>query len=285
VLNRQQQATRTNDDDKMSARVLDNNKRLFMSSRDVLKELNAIQEEGDIEISDTKTAADGSSETEKIKITRRETIIAAKKEAEIRAHHERIVWRDFTFLMFAVVVVSIMGYIETHSGDVELRGGSVEDMSDGDIMDTGFILTKRIHAYLEENRWVNDLLAAINTIIGVLGPAAYMVYQTLWVGDYEPVFRYFALSLIRSFCGFATFLPPDKSYLVSYYDFPDIAQCMIKDCGDPRDAKVQPFVSFFSGHVGKFDSSRWIRFASVVALPCTQCAVSSFTLFLQPHLL
>jgi hypothetical protein len=36
---------------------------------------------------------------------------------------------------------------------------------------------------------------------------------------------------------------------VSYYDFPDIAQCLLKDCGDPRDAQVQPFVSFFSGHV------------------------------------
>jgi hypothetical protein len=36
-----------------------------------------------------------------------------------------------------------------------------------------------------------------------------------------------------------------------HYDFPDIAQCMLKDCGDPRHAKVQPFVSFFSGHVGK----------------------------------
>lgn len=36
---------------------------------------------------------------------------------------------------------------------------------------------------------------------------------------------------------------------MSNYDFPDIAQCLTKECGDPRDAEINPFVSFFSGHV------------------------------------
>jgi hypothetical protein len=118
-------------------------------------------------------------------------------------------------------------------------------------MDAGFILTKPLHDYLEANRWANDLLAAINSIIGVFGPFVYMGYQTAWVGDYDVIFRYLVISAIRSLCGWVTFLPPDPSYLVSHYDFPDIAQCVIKDCGDPRNAKIQPFVTFFSGHVGE----------------------------------
>jgi hypothetical protein len=211
------------------------------------------KEEKEVVMKNTKQSADGTTETEvvSVKQTRRQTMVDSKQEAELRAHQERIIWRDFTFMVAAFILASIMGYIETHSGDVEMRGGRIEDVSENGIMDTGFFLTTPLHDYLEENRWINDLLAGINTIVGVVGPMIYMLYQTLWVGDYEVVFRYLALSAIRSFCGFATFLPPDKSYLVSYFDFPDIVQCMLRDCGDPRDAKVQPFVSFFSGHVGK----------------------------------
>ena len=123
---------------------------------------------------------------------------------------------------------------------------------------TGYILTKPLNHFLAEHRGFNDWLAGINTVIGVLGPFAYMVYQTLWVGDYEVVFRYLAISAIRSLCGWVTYLPPDATYLVSYYDFPDIAQCLMKDCGDPRDAQVQPFVSLFSGHVGEYQEE-WVQ--------------------------
>jgi len=175
--------------------------------------------------------------------------ISPEDEAKLRAKQERIMWRDFVFLMVALVLASIMSFVELNSADVELRGGTVEDASQGGIVDTGFILTKPLHSYLEENRNVNDWLAGINTIIGVIGPGIYMVYQTFWVGDYDVVFRYLTISAVRSLCGWVTYLPPDQSYLVSHYDFPDIAQCLLKDCGDPRHATVQPFVSFFSGHV------------------------------------
>ena len=36
---------------------------------------------------------------------------------------------------------------------------------------------------------------------------------------------------------------------MSYYDVPDVFQCLTKECGDPSKGAVQPFVSFFSGHV------------------------------------
>jgi len=78
----------------------------------------------------------------------------------------------------------------------------------------------------------------------------YMAYQMLWIGDYEPIFRYLAISVLRSFCGWFTYLPPDPGYLMSNYDFPDLMQCMtIKKCGDPALEPINPFVSFFSGHV------------------------------------
>ena len=160
------------------------NNRLFMSSRAVLRSLQAgefddfaeEEEQQEVTVEKTKQSADGSKETEKLTMKQQKgMVIDAKQEAAMRAHQERIIWRDFTFVVVALILGSIMGYIETHSGDVELRGGKIEDVSDLGIMDTGFFLTTKLHDYLEENRWVNDLLAFINTLIGVLGPFLYMV--------------------------------------------------------------------------------------------------------------
>ena len=138
-------------------------------------------------------------------------------------------------------------------GDVSLVDAGVVNKTvvgscDG-LVDTGYIATTNIYRYLRDNRNVNDLLAFINTVIGVFGPGIYFIYTMLWQGDYEPVFRYLAISILRSFCGWFTYLPPSPQYLMSNYDFPDIMQCLIKECGDPTEAELNPFVSFFSGHV------------------------------------
>jgi len=108
------------------------------------------------------------------------------------------------------------------------------------------MLTTPLYTFLAENRDWNDLLAAINSFALVL-PAVYVTYVTVWIGDYSLVFRIIFAQLLRSFCGWFTYLPPDPNYLSSYYDFPDIVHCLFQECsGAP---KVLPFVSFFSGHV------------------------------------
>lgn len=162
---------------------------------------------------------------------------------------KRIVMRDFTFLVLGIAAASVMSWLELHAADVDLRGGDASDLAQKGIVDAGYIATRPLHDFLKKHRRWNDMLAFINTIIGVLGPGIYMVYKTLWVGDYEPIFRYGAISVLRSCCGWFTYLPPDPSYLMSNYDFPDISQCLIKECGDPEFGEVHPFVSFFSGHV------------------------------------
>lgn len=194
--------------------------------------------------------------TDTVTTKAREATEAVSEEAKLRERQEQIIWRDFTFLVVALLAGCVMSFVEMNVADVAIRGGGPNDESRGGILDAGFILTKPLHDYLEQNRGMNDLLAAINSLIGVLGPFAYMGYQTAWVGDFDPIFRYLAISAIRSLCGWVTFLPPDKSYLASHYDFPDIAQCLIKDCGDPTHAELSPFVTFFSGHVGKCRQAR-----------------------------
>lgn len=180
--------------------------------------------------------------------------MSAKAEGEEKERQEqrlKIVWRDTKFLVLGAILAGILSWIEVHAGKAEYRGeyaASAVDEQRG-IIDTGYIATKPIHDFLKSNRFWNDVFACINTIIGVFGPGIYFVYETVWVGDYEPVFRYGAISVLRSFCGWFTFLPPDASYLASHYDFPDIMHCLTKDCGDPDDTEQAPFVSFFSGHV------------------------------------
>lgn len=80
-------------------------------------------------------------------------------------------------------------------------------------------------------------------------PGLYLVWVTNWVGDYDLAFRYLATQVLRSVCGWFTYLPSSPEYLMSYKDVPDIFQCLSKQCGDPSKEPVQPFVSFFSGHV------------------------------------
>lgn len=163
----------------------------------------------------------------------------------------KIVWRDFLFLVIGAIALSIISYVETHASDESARfsGGRVMDSKEANpmgIVDTGFILTGRFHAFLKESQRTCDWMAAINSVT-LLMPTVYTTYITVWVGDFSLVFRIIAAQLLRSFCGWFTYLPPDPSYLTSYYDFPDIVQCLFQDCSGAPEA--MPFVSFFSGHV------------------------------------
>lgn len=172
-------------------------------------------------------------------------------KAESKERLKRIVRRDVTFIVLGAIAASIMSWMELHAGEAEYRGENAADSVDRTrgVIDTGYIVTRPIHDILKANRFWNDVFAFINTVIGVFGPGIYFAYETIWVGDYEPVFRYICISILRSLCGWFTFLPPDPSYLMSNYDFPDIMQCLTKECGDPETAEINPFVSFFSGHV------------------------------------
>jgi PAP2 superfamily C-terminal len=114
------------------------------------------------------------------------------------------------------------------------------------IVDTGFMLTTPLHKFLAAHRDWNNALAFLNSV-AILLPSLYVTYVTVWLGDYSLVFRVIFTQLLRSFCGWFTYLPPDPQYLASSYDFPDILECLWQDCsGEPQ---VLPFVSFFSGHV------------------------------------
>ena len=169
---------------------------------------------------------------------------------------KRIIRRDTTFLVIGAIAASIMSWMELNAGNIEYRGISLSNTDarllqtrHNNIIDAGYIATTPLHNYLKANRHWNDVFALVNTIVGVFGPFVYIARQTLWVGDYEPAFRYLCISALRSICGWCTFLPPDPSYLMSFKDFPDIMQCMMKDCGDVETAEVNPFLSFFSGQV------------------------------------
>lgn len=168
-----------------------------------------------------------------------------QKAAETR-RIRRIIWRDFAFLILAGVGAHIISYVELHASEAELRGGI---SSPHGVVDTGFILTTTVHTFLKEHAGWNDFFAALNSI-ALMIPMIYTVYITLWKGDFDLAFRYFAMHLLRSFCGWFTYLPPDPTYLPSNYDFPDIFQCLtIKDCSQAPEPEILPFVSFFSGHV------------------------------------
>ena len=166
----------------------------------------------------------------------------AAKEARIK----NIVWRDFSFLVLAAIGAHMMTYVELNASNAELRGG---ESSESGVVDTGYIATTTFYNFLKENRKWNDIFAALNSV-ALFVPGVYTAYVTLWKGDYDLAFRYMATHLLRSFCGWFTYLPPDPTYLPSNYDFPDIWQCvLVKDCSQAEDPEVLPFVSFFSGHV------------------------------------
>ena len=140
------------------------------------------------------------------------------------------VWRDVVFLVGGAIAYAIVGYVETHAADADIRLKSIQlyttidgvctessDTCANDnvwydnnnaapkkrILDAGFILTSPMHSYLKRNRDVNDLLAMVNSFLLTI-PLAYVVYVTLWRGDFRLSFRLIATHLFRSLCGWFT---------------------------------------------------------------------------------
>ena len=160
----------------------------------------------------------------------------------------RILWRDITFVIAALVVTGFTSYIEMNSHNASLRGkNGAADGSTG-IVDSGFVATTGLHAWLQQNQSYNDTFALTNTLLCVLLPFLYLAYVTLWIGDYDLSFRYLSTQLLRSVCGWATYLPSSDAYLMSWNDLPHVWQRKLKDEEAIIDSK-EPFVSFFSGHV------------------------------------
>lgn len=202
------------------------------------------------EISNLKRRKSKSKTTKtSIKENRSKSIAKGKIELSPPLPRRRdILWRDFLFVIAGGIALRIISYVETHAADHNGNGNSTNDQG---IMDAGYVLTSPLYEILNENRNLNDFLAFLNTIMLVI-PSIYTLQVTFWEGDYRLSFRLMATQLFRSFCGWFTFLPPDPSFLMSVYDYPEIFQCMFQmdHCIEQQQAKnFLPFVSFFSGHV------------------------------------
>ncbi|KAK1737910.1 hypothetical protein QTG54_011204, partial [Skeletonema marinoi] len=188
------------------------------------------------------------------KLSSSSTTTTAQDEQELE-QIKSIARRDASFLLIAAIAAVIFSWMELNAGNIEYRGINSDARllsspnNSYQIIDAGYIATTPLYNFLKENRDWNDFFALINTVVGVFAPFLYIAWQTFWVGDYVPAFKYLFISAMRSMCGWCTFLPPDPSYLMSFKDFPDIIQCLQKDCGDVETAQVNPFLSFFSGHV------------------------------------
>ena len=143
------------------------------------------------------------------------------------------VWRDVVFLVGGALAYAIVGYVEKHAADADIRlkriqlynnniGDKFCTESESDtcannnsiwytdddaptkrILDAGFILTSPMHSYLARNRDVNDILAMANSFLLTI-PLAYVIYVTLWRGDFRLSFRLIATHLFRSLCGWFT---------------------------------------------------------------------------------
>ena len=59
--------------------------------------------------------------------------VTEQQETELRDKQEKIIWRDFTFLSIALVLGCIMSFVEMHVADVEIRGGTVDDVAKGGV--------------------------------------------------------------------------------------------------------------------------------------------------------
>eukprot|EP00581_Thalassiosira_minuscula_P005929 CAMPEP_0183747990 /NCGR_PEP_ID=MMETSP0737-20130205/67540_1 /TAXON_ID=385413 /ORGANISM="Thalassiosira miniscula, Strain CCMP1093" /LENGTH=340 /DNA_ID=CAMNT_0025983707 /DNA_START=245 /DNA_END=1267 /DNA_ORIENTATION=+ len=195
--------------------------------------------------------------------------------ALFKIHQQRLkyaILRDVMFLLAGAIAYAIVAYVETHASDDEIRViyrssspsslipnnddavCSIENEesclytpSKTGILDAGFILTAPIHSYLACHRNINDLLAMWNSMMLTI-PLAYVIYVTLWKGDFRLSFRLIATHLFRTFCGWLTYLPPDPEFLSSLYDFPEIFLCLFQECSSHSDQVVN-FLTFFSGHV------------------------------------
>jgi hypothetical protein len=138
----------------------------------------------------------------------------------------RAVRRDLIFVLVGAIACVLIAYVETNASDANVRLRIIQNASKDEvayaenagsctqirsnrtpnkrrIIDAGFILTKSIHSYLARHRDVNDVLALGNSMF-LTAPLAYVVYVTLWKGDFRLSFRLIATHLFRSLCGWFT---------------------------------------------------------------------------------
>merc|ERR1711871_673302 len=143
-------------------------------------------------------------------------------------------------------------YVEAHPTGGNPTGDATQ------ILDTGFVLTGKSHAFLQKHPIINDIAAFANSIL-VIAVLLYVIYVSLWIGDFGLVFRLLFSQFFRAYCGWFTYLPPSKEFLQSQYDVPEILssgainaimrlQFPLTSTLDSA-ATLSPFVSFFSGHV------------------------------------
>jgi len=182
------------------------------------------------------------------------------KTPELHPRTSKALWRDLIFVIMGCIAISIVSYVETYAPDAKARYSPYgyehhqHEQYSGNpygIVDTGYILTHPLYEWLRMNRNWNDTLAVMNSIALVI-PSFYVLYITNWKGDYSLSFRIIFVQLLRSFCGWFTYLPPDPTYLNSRFDFPDLVHCLFQECETASGStsnEVMPFVSFFSGHV------------------------------------
>jgi len=168
-----------------------------------------------------------------------------------------VVWRDIIFVITCSFLSKLLMSVETHPGDTTLIQRLFGDAIFGDtnihtdtIVDSGFILTTPLYNILKNNRVLNDVLAALNSM-ALFVANLYPLKVTFYDADYSLAFRMVATQVFRGFCGWFTFLPPSKEFLPSYYDFPESIYCLAGtvDCTKPLSDEPLPFLTFFSGHV------------------------------------
>ena len=156
----------------------------------------------------------------------------------------RNIWRDCLLLLVRCVSIAIISYVETHaatgangssSSSPTISTSATTTTSHG-IHDTGFAITATLYKFLQEHRHTyNDVFACLNSLL-LLVPVTYGITK-IYYGDYSYIFRVLFTELLRSFCGWATYLPPSSEYLMSYYDFQDIDECLFggsnRNCSGP----------------------------------------------------
>jgi hypothetical protein len=149
-------------------------------------------------------------------------------------HHHRLkqaIRRDILFLTAGIVAYAIVAFVETHAADVDIRGSFIKTFAERDvrycdsycsnensnepmtshkntahhtgILDAGFIITSPLHKYLARHRDMNDTLAMVNSMLLTI-PLAYVIYITIWKGDFTLSFRLISTHLFRSLCGWFT---------------------------------------------------------------------------------
>ena len=115
-------------------------------------------------------------------------------------------WRPLLLLLGVGLVMNFVMFVV--EGNPKLAGQGFDQVptselpeSSSGILDTGFVVTRVAHRFLEASPLANDLFALCNSIL-VLSLFAWCIYLTLWVGDFGLVFRVLFCQLLRGVSGY-----------------------------------------------------------------------------------